>query len=672
MIELADVEARLGLFAEGIAGRYFHIAPSSEFAGRRARLDPDESAVTGATLYLPAHLDYPDPAAYRVLALQQLAQLEFGTFRFRLDTLHARRPGPVPPGIEWARAALPGPRASDYERFLACFATPALASHLFGLCERVRLDALIVRAYPGIRGHLRRYHDHLLARDPARPVADLASALHGLDCVALGLDPALLALLDLHDLLRPCLPVLATLARTPGDVYQSADACIDLYCLLETAFPRRRADVPLPLPEELDGPAAWMQREARLDDWRDSLEALDRHLEALELMASDEAVAAAADGLSDGEARPEDVHLAAIQQERDVLARRVDMERAAIRDALGREQPDARSFHYDEWDYLARAYRPRWCRLFELRLTPEAGCDLADLQAVMRRHRPRVQRQMELIRPLGYQRVSRVNDGDELDFNAVIQARQDLRAGQSPDERVYSRRERVHRDVCAVFLVDLSASTDDPVDPPAPEPYPDDDDEYPNLRDPYEAATPTHPAPEPRRIIDVQREAMLVMAAALEGLGDSYGIYGFSGYGRDCVEVFVAKEPGERFSPATLAAIAGMKPRRSTRMGPAIRHGTRKLIESGSALKVLLILSDGFPQDTDYGPERGNHTYGLEDTAKALQEAQEKGVETFCLTVDRSGHDYLRQMCPDARYAVIEEIEALPEAVSKVYRALTA
>jgi nitric oxide reductase NorD protein len=52
-----------------------------------------------------------------------------------------------------------------------------------------------------------------------------------------------------------------------------------------------------------------------------------------------------------------------------------------------------------------------------------------------------------------------------------------------------------------------------------------------------------------RRIIDVQREAMLVMSAALERLGDSYGVYGFSGYGRDCVEFFVAKEPDEPFRP---------------------------------------------------------------------------------------------------------------------------
>jgi nitric oxide reductase activation protein len=314
--------------------------------------------------------------------------------------------------------------------------------------------------------------------------------------------------------------------------------------------------------------------------------------------------------------------------------------------------------------------------LFEEPLEPVDDQDLNALKQVIINHRHRVQQQLENIKPLGFQRVYRVADGDELDFNAVVQARQDIRAGQTPDERVYSRRERVHRDVCAAFLVDLSASTDDPVEAPDPPPLPDADDHAPNLRDPFDDDPYAidhslgHDA-DRRRIIDVQRDAMLVMSAALEQLGDSYGIYGFSGYGRDCVEFFVAKEPERPFTQATLASIAGMKPKRSTRMGPAIRHAVTKLLRSGNALKVLLILSDGFPQDSDYGPERGDHEYGLQDTAKALAEAHDKGVETFCVTVDRSGHDYLKRMCPDARYMVIEEIEDLPEALTKVYQALT-
>jgi nitric oxide reductase NorD protein len=392
---------------------------------------------------------------------------------------------------------------------------------------------------------------------------------------------------------------------------------------------------------------------------------------AAETAEGEEAVAADVEGLADGDIRPADVDLRALGNERDVLARRLDMERATIRDAVGRPRPDARSYRYDEWDHLNHEYRTRWCRLFEERLAPDTQQELEALRHVIGRHRPAVQRQLEHIKPLGYQRIPRVADGDELDFNAVIQARGDIRAGLTPDDRVYSRRERVHRDVCAAFLVDLSASTDDPVDPPQAEPAGEDED-LPNLRDPYDLPDGhAEPATEPRRIIDVQKESMLVMSAALEQLGDSYGIYGFSGYGRECVEFFVAKEPDEPFTRNTLSAIAGMKPKRSTRMGPAIRHAVSKLMRSGHALKVLMILSDGFPQDSDYGPERGDHEYGLQDTAKALREAEEKGVETFCVTVDRSGHDYLKRMCPNARYMVIEETQDLPEALSKVYEALT-
>ena len=115
----------------------------------------------------------------------------------------------------------------------------------------------------------------------------------------------------------------------------------------------------------------------------------------------------------------------------------------------------------------------------------------------------------------------------------------------------------------------------------------------------------------------------------MDALGDSYGIYGFSGYGKDCVEVFVAKEPQQAFSQHVLHAIAGMKPKRSTRMGPAIRHSVHKLMQAGNAMKVLMVISDGFPQDSDYGPERGNHEYGLQDTAKALARSSAKGCGNF-------------------------------------------
>ncbi len=635
MIELGPLEERLALFAEGLAGRYFHIKPTREFTGRSLRLSADEAALAGDTLYLPERLELTDAGAYRVLVVQQLAHHLFGTYTFRMSDAESR----LPALRERDVTPLVG-RASDFTEFFHRHRHPALASRSFQICERLRVDVLAQQSFPGMTRHYAAHHAGLLAQRPPETVTDLASALHALECRTWGADPGLLAALDASGTVGRTVAALDDLAREPGDVYRAAATAMTLHDLLQSWAEAVPVGLALPLAEEQSDPTRWMQREARLEDWEKDLRALDSALTVEELHGRE---AEAADGaLADGTPRPEDVNLTQTRDRRDTLARRIGMERSAVRDALGAQQGEARSYRYDEWNHLERRYLPRWCRVFEERLPAHGADDLAAMRAVMQSHRRAVQQRLEQIRPQGYQRLRGLADGDELDLDAVIRARQDIRSGTSPDERVYSRRDRVHRDVCAAFLVDLSASTDDALAPP-----------------------------EPRRIIDVQRESLLAMAAALERLGDSYGIYGFSGYGRDCVEFCVAKEPDERLGPGTLAAIAGMKPRRSTRMGPAIRHAVRKLLASDQALKVLLIISDGFPQDCDYGPERGDHEYGVQDTARALQEARAKGVEAFCVTVDRSGHDYLKRMCPDSRYLVIEEVEDLPEQLTKVYQALT-
>jgi nitric oxide reductase activation protein len=172
-------------------------------------------------------------------------------------------------------------------------------------------------------------------------------------------------------------------------------------------------------------------------------------------------------------------------------------------------------------------------------------------------------------------------------------------------------------------------------------------------------------------VIDVAKDALVLMSAALTTLGDSFAVYGFSGYGRDQVDFYVAKEFDDGLNVRTTAAIAEMKPKRSTRMGPAIRHAVYRLQQQDATLKVLIILSDGFPQDCDYGPDRNDHEYGIQDTARAIAEAADRGITCFCLTVDQSGHDYLRRMCPADRYLVIKDIASLSQELSKVYQLLT-
>ena len=660
---LTDVQRSLALFAEGIAGRYHHIRAVEESPdGEAGALQQNASHDAGA-LYLPESIDwFPskglNAAAYRVTALYQLGFREFGTYRFDIATARER--------IAALRLRTPpaAHRESDIALFFAHFEVPELARALFHIIEMARVRAAVVRRYPGAD----RYRRALLGVRLGLPRSfsdGIAGELERLEAALEGL-PVESAFV-VHA---------GAVADEGADVYDSAAAvtsCIDsLELHLEPVSGEAMSS---------DGPQLeWLQRQTRLEDWDEDLADLDAKLLSLavaEALEEGEAVAGQMEG--PGDIRDTDADLAA---ERDALKRRIDMERSTLARALGEQREDARSFLYDEWDCHNQRYLKGWCRLFEERLHTDAnalgGRDPDELLTTVRPLAHAVRRRFEQIRPSGYRRQAKVSDGDELDLDTIVAARSDLRVGVSPDERVYSRRERLRRDVGAVFLVDLSASTDDVLmdeepEPPAPaasdpqdlrDPYFDEDEEWDFEARRLEDA-------ERRRIIDIQREAVLTMSGALEAIGDQYGIYGFSGYGRDCVEFFVAKELGQAYDRSVLEALAAMTPKRSTRMGPAIRHSIRKLESAGTALKVLMIVSDGFPQDCDYGPERGEHEYGVQDTAQALREASAAGIETFCVTVDRSGHDYLRRMCPADRYMVIEETGELPEALEKAYRQLT-
>jgi nitric oxide reductase NorD protein len=319
------------------------------------------------------------------------------------------------------------------------------------------------------------------------------------------------------------------------------------------------------------------------------------------------------------------------------------------------------SFLYDEWDYHIADYRSRWCRLREISLESDGGeffhSALAEYAAMI----PEVRQQFQRIRPEMYRLVRGLEDGEDFDLNAAVTARVEFRARRSPSTKLYVARKREERDVTTLFLLDMSASTDEPLEK-APRVYPDDGDDWQAaLRGRSVAATP-------RRIIDVTKEALVIMAQALEEIGDAYAIYGFSGQGRQNIEFYLVKSFSEPLTSTVKGRIGGIVPKRSTRMGTALRHAVEKMNAINSRSKHLILLSDGFPQDFDYGQDRRSNVYGIRDTAVALRETEAAGITPFCITVDRAGHDYLRQMCDESRYLVIEDINTLPKELPKIYQ----
>ncbi len=297
----------------------------------------------------------------------------------------------------------------------------------------------------------------------------------------------------------------------------------------------------------------------------------------------------------------------------------------------------------------------------------------------MRRHHGLVmetRKQFEMMRPESFKKIKRLEDGDELDTDLAIEFHVDKKAGAGPAQRIYNRRNKIERDVAVAFLLDMSASTDEEIEKQKVKRGKDDDDDDfdgdPRRYFQWLAARRAQALVEPpKRIIDLEKESTVLIVEALEAIGDAYGIFGFSGYGRDNVEFHVIKDLEEQMSDRVQRRVSKIEPVRSTRMGPAIRHTIHKLEEYDAKVKILILVSDGRPQDHGYGRDRTEKEYAIHDTKQALNEAKREGITPFALTVDRAGHDYLKTMCADMGYEVVADIEALPSRLPTLYRRLT-
>jgi nitric oxide reductase NorD protein len=284
---------------------------------------------------------------------------------------------------------------------------------------------------------------------------------------------------------------------------------------------------------------------------------------------------------------------------------------------------------YDEWDYRRGGYRDAWCTLYEKTLEPVRSEFVAVTLEKYRSQLKRLRRQFEMLRTQD-RMVRRRRHGDDIDLDALIEAVSDTRAGLPPSDRLFTRLLRVERDITAIFLVDMSNSTEGWVGV-------------------------------------ALKEALVLLTEALEVVGDTYGIYGFSGMRRSRSELYHIKHPEERCGVMVRQRIAAIGPKEYTRMGPPIRHLTKKLLASPSRIRLLVVISDGKPED--YDDYKGQ--YAIEDTRKALLEARGSGVSPFCITIDRSAHEYLTHMFGRGNYIFVDRVSSLPARMVEMYRLLT-
>ncbi len=284
---------------------------------------------------------------------------------------------------------------------------------------------------------------------------------------------------------------------------------------------------------------------------------------------------------------------------------------------------------YNEWNFKRHYYHKNWCVLRELEVKPKYDNFVNDTLVKHKSLLKSLRHTFEILRGED-KRLKRQVHGDDIDIDALVEAYADATSGMEMSDRLFTKMHKEERNVAVIFMVDMSGSTKGWIN-------------------------------------DAEREALILLAEALEILDDRYAIYGFSGMTRKRCELYKIKTFDETYNDEIKARIANIQPQDYTRMGVFIRHASRLFSGVEASTKLMITLSDGKPDD--YDTYRGE--YGVEDTRQALYEAHREGIHSFCITIDEQARDYLPHMYGAANYVVIDNVAQLPLKISDIYRRLT-
>tara|TARA_R110002110_G_scaffold4984_2_gene25197 strand:- start:13671 stop:15494 length:1824 start_codon:yes stop_codon:yes gene_type:complete len=289
--------------------------------------------------------------------------------------------------------------------------------------------------------------------------------------------------------------------------------------------------------------------------------------------------------------------------------------------------------HLPEWDWRSQSYREAFCCLQPM-LAKDAAP--AELPEDLRRPAKRLQRQFSALKPLK-QWQKRQLDGDELDLDACLEREVQNRRGQGAiDQKLFRRCQQSQRDLACLVLADVSLSTETYIN--------------------------NH-----QRVIDVARDGLQLLSEALQASRDPFALFAFSSRRRDHVRFHHLKGFDEPYTSAIRGRIQALEPGFYTRMGAAIRQATKLLQARHEHQKILLLLTDGKPNDLDLYEGR----YGVEDTRMAVQEAQKAGLTPFCVTIDDEASEYLPYVFGSNNFVVIRDPAQLPLQLPKLYLNLT-
>ena len=563
----------------------------------------------GRSVYVPAVMPDRDEAILAVLhaAGHQL----FGSFeRGALERIFHEVGAELPKSGQVVWAPLFARYGDDVPRFQL----------IFDACEDLRIDARVQQRVPN---YLARLHatgvSHRRRPPEALPYYDLALAMVG-GALAItrgetsALDPRLRTLLEAQATIADAFRIADELYRettlesvTDQEIYQGAYLPGRAPNAARTAHAQTEQEQPQQTQAGADG------EKQESDDGDQGENEQEQNAESGGEQVGEREKTVASDGKSTGSSK-------------------MSLQRTPTQEQGG--QGSDKGKPYPEWDYREGRYKRNWSWVQE---KPLAESNLAEANRLMSQYAlalKRLKKAIQAQKPTRLAPKVRQFDGDDIDLNAVVGYVSEQRAGMSPQPAIYRRREIKQRDVSVTLLADMSTSI------------------------------MQHLPEGGGRLVDRIRAGVLLFAESMEEVGDAYSIAGFCSKYRDNVSYYTIKDFDEPLTTQIKSVIGGVSGRLATRMGAAIRHATARFTGVESRRRLLLILSDGRPEDYDDG---GDRRYLHEDTRMAVKEAMAAGVHPYCITVDTMANQYLPQIFGRGHYLVLDHINSLPNKLPEIY-----
>ena len=100
--------------------------------------------------------------------------------------------------------------------------------------------------------------------------------------------------------------------------------------------------------------------------------------------------------------------------------------------------------------------------------------------------------------------------GDEVELDTLLNYLVEKKAGLCPEEKIYCRDFKDERDIATALLINISGSTSESV--------------------------------EGKEVLEIEKSAAFLLAEGLRELDDKFGIFGFSGAGKDKCSYYIFKK----------------------------------------------------------------------------------------------------------------------------------